>query len=146
MDRTIVLHQHHFLGWLARLGTMEPIQLFEMGDEVAAALGQTGVHDELAGDVIERAQHRDLLGLARRRHTQIRSDLCPGSGKIGMGQCLALVAIQQNNVSGFGLLLEQLQTQANPFDVRRDLAPLQRVPRTPPTILYGMARPSPLPV
>jgi hypothetical protein len=63
-----------------------------------------------------------------------------------MGQCLALVAIQQNNVSGFGLLLEQLQTQANPFDVRRDLAPLQRVPRTPPTILYGMARPSPLPV
>jgi hypothetical protein len=42
VDRTIVLDQHHLLGGLAGLGTIEPIQLLEMGDEVAAALGRAG--------------------------------------------------------------------------------------------------------
>ena len=31
-----------------------------MGDEITAALGRAGVDDEL--DVVERPQHRDLLG------------------------------------------------------------------------------------
>jgi hypothetical protein len=31
-----------------------------------------GMDDELARDVIERPQHRDLLGLPRRRHAQVR--------------------------------------------------------------------------
>jgi hypothetical protein len=41
-----------------------------------------------------------------------------------MGQRLALVAIEQNNIAGFGLLLAQLQTQADPFDLVGDLASL----------------------
>jgi hypothetical protein len=36
--------------------------------EIGAALGFVCVHDEPASGVIERSQHRDLLGLAGRRH------------------------------------------------------------------------------
>ena len=53
-----------------------------------------------------------------------------------MRQRLALVAIEQNNVAGFGLLLAHLQTQADPFDLVGDLASLQGVPRSPPTELF----------
>ena len=41
--RAIVLDQDHRLGGLAGLGTVEPVQLFKMGDEVTAALGRAGV-------------------------------------------------------------------------------------------------------
>ena len=68
--------------------------------------------DELARDVIERPQHRDLLGLPRRRHTQVRPRLRPGAGEIGMRQRLALIAVEKNNVARFGLLFAQLQAQA----------------------------------
>ena len=86
-----------------------------MGDEIAAALGRAGVDDELARDVIERPQHRDLLGLPRRRHPQVRPRLRPGAGEIGMRQRLALIAVEKNNVARFGLLFAQLQAQAHPF-------------------------------
>jgi hypothetical protein len=56
-----------------------------------------------------------------------------------MRQRLALVAIEQNNVARFGLLLAQLQTQADPFDLVGDLASLQGVPRSPPTELFFAA-------
>src|SRR5271166_3118613 len=136
MDRTIVLDQHHRLGRLTGLGTIKPVELLEMRDEVAAPLGRAGVDCELARDVIERAQHSDLLGLAGCRHTQVRPRLGPDAGEIGMRQRLALVAIEQNNVAGFGLLLAQLQTQADPFDLVGDLASLQGVPGSPPTELF----------
>src|SRR5580704_2067095 len=100
------------------------------------ALGRAGVDDELARDMIERPQHGDLPGLSRRRHTQVRARLRPGAGEIGMCQRLALVAIEKNNVAGFGLLFAQLQAQADPFDLAGDLASLQRVPRSPPTELF----------
>ena len=51
--------------------------------------------DELARDVTERPQHRDLLGLPRRRHTQVRPRLRPGAGEIGMRQRLALIALRE---------------------------------------------------
>jgi hypothetical protein len=35
-----------------------------MGDEIAAALGLAGAHDEFTDRVIERAQQRDLLCLS----------------------------------------------------------------------------------
>ena len=38
-----------------------------------------------------------------------------------MRQRLALVTIEQNNVAGPGLLLAQAPTQADPFDLGRDL-------------------------
>lgn len=46
-----------------------------------------------------------------------------------MRQCLALVAVKQNDVSGVGLLFEKVQTQTDPFDFAGELTPLQRVPR-----------------
>jgi len=107
-----------------------------MGDEVTAAFGRAGMDDELACDVIERAHHRDFLGLSRRWHTQVVPCLCPDAGEIGMGQRLALVAIQENNGAGFGLLFAQLQTQPDPLDLGANLASLQRVPWPPPAELF----------
>ena len=66
VDWAIILDEHDRLGGLSRCRTVEPIKLFEMGDEVATALGSAGMQDELAGPGIERAQHRDLLRLSWR--------------------------------------------------------------------------------
>src|SRR5829696_10057641 len=52
-----------------------------------------------------------------------------------MGQGLAFVAIQKNDVAGFGLLLA-MSGAANPVDLGGDLASLQCVPRSPPTELF----------
>ena len=112
------------------------IELLEMGHEVAAALGRTGMDDELARDVIERTQHRHLLGLSGRRHAQVGARLRPRPGKIGMRQRLALVAIEQHDIAGFGLTLAQLQAQADAVDLAGDLASLQRVPGPPPAELF----------
>ena len=65
--------------------------------------------DELAGDVIERAQHCHLLGLSWRRHAQVRAGLRPRPGEIGVRRRLALVAVKQNDVAGFGLTLADLR-------------------------------------
>ncbi len=53
-----------------------------------------------------------------------------------MRQCLALVAVEQNDVASVGLLFEKMQAQTDPLDVGGDLTPLQRVPGTPPTKLF----------
>ena len=116
--------------------TIKAIELLEMRHEVAAALGRAGMDDEFARDVIERAQHRHFLGLSGRRHAQIGAGLRPGAGEIGMRQRLALIAVKKNDVAGFGLLLAQLQTQADPIDLAGDLPPFQRVPGPPPTELF----------
>ena len=95
VDRTIVLDQHDRLGLSPGLRSQETVELLQMGDEIAAALGRAGMDDELARDVIERPQHRDLLGLPRRRHPQVRPRLRPGAGEIGMRQRLALIALRE---------------------------------------------------
>ena len=136
VDWAIVFDQHHRLGGLPRLWTTEPVQLFKMSDEVAAALGLARMHDELAGLVIERAQYRDLLRLPRRGNAQVRPRLRPGAGEVGMRQCLALVAVEQNDVASVGLLFEKMQAQADPLDFGGDLTSLQRVPGTSPTKLF----------
>lgn len=53
-----------------------------------------------------------------------------------MRQRLALVAVEQDDVAGLGLLLAQLQTQADARDLGGVLATLQRVPRAPPAIVF----------
>src|SRR5271154_4271510 len=92
--------------------------------------------DELARDVIERAQHRRFLGLSGRRHAQVRTRLRPRSREIGMRQCLALVAVEKNDVAGFGLTLAQLQAQADPIHLAGRLPSLQRVSGPPPSELF----------
>jgi hypothetical protein len=136
MDGTIVLDQHHRLGGLPGFGAIKRVELLEMRDKVAASLGRAGMDDELARDVIERAEHGDFLGLSRRRHTQVGSHLGPGTGEVGMRQRLALIAVEENNVAGFRLLFSQLQAQADTFDLSGDLAALQRVPWPPRTELF----------
>src|SRR5580704_16210457 len=136
VDRTIVLDQHDRFGLSPGLRSKETVELLQMGDEIAAALCRAGQDDELARDVIERPQHRDLLGLPRRRHTQVRPRLRPGAGEIGMRQRLALIAVEKNNVARFGLLFAQLQAQAHPFHLAFRLTSLQRVPGPPPAELF----------
>src|SRR5271157_4593183 len=136
VDRPIVLDKHDRLGGPAGFGAVEIVELLEMGHEVGAALGGSGMDGELARDVIERAQHRHLLGLPRRRDAQIRAGLRPGSREIGMRQRLAFVAVEKNDVAGFGLALAQLQAQANPIHLAGCLAPFQRVPGPPPAELF----------
>src|SRR5271167_2999195 len=45
VDRTIVFNQHDRLGLASGLRAVEMIDLLEMGDEVAAALGRAGMRD-----------------------------------------------------------------------------------------------------
>ena len=136
VNGSIVLDQHDRRDGSSRLGTEEPVQLFEMSDEIAAALGPGSMDDELTGLVVEGAEHRDFLGLPRRGNAQIGARLRPGAGQIRMRQRLAFIAEQQDDVVGLGLLFEQLQTKTDPFDLLRDLASFQRVPGTPPAELF----------
>ena len=53
-----------------------------------------------------------------------------------MGQRLALVAVEKNDVAGLGLLLAQLQAQAYAVHLAFRLTSLQRVPRPPPAELF----------
>jgi hypothetical protein len=69
VDRAVVLDQHDGREGLPGPGTVEPVELLEMGDEIAAALGPAGVDDEFADRMIERAQQRDLLCLSWSRDT-----------------------------------------------------------------------------
>ena len=91
VDRSIVLDQHDRLHGSSRLGAVETVELLQMSDEVAAALGRAGVHDQLARDMIERADHRHFFGLSRRRHAQIGAALGPRPRQIRVRQGLALV-------------------------------------------------------
>ena len=96
MDRAVVLNQDHRLGLPSGLGSEKTVELFQVRDEVAAALGRTGMHDETASGVIERANQRHFLGLAGRWNAQIGASFCPSARQIGVGQRFAFVAEQQN--------------------------------------------------
>ena len=67
VDRTIVLDQHDRLGLSSGLRSKETVELLQMCDEIAAALGRAGMDDELARDVIERPRIATFLA-------------CPGAG------------------------------------------------------------------
>ena len=101
-----------------------------MSTEVPAALAAAGLQDELARNGVIRTQNRDLLRLYGLRlygrvPPQVGACLRLAAGEIEMCQRLALVPIEQNDVAGFGLLLAQVQTQADPFDLGGNLPALQ---------------------
>src|SRR5208282_6477256 len=48
----------------SRLRTEQVVELLEVSDEVAAALGRARMHNQLARDMIERADYRHFLGLS----------------------------------------------------------------------------------
>ena len=136
MDRPIILDEHDGHCHAPGLGAKEAIELLQMRNEIGAALGPAGMHNEPACDVIERAHHGHFLGLTRRRHAQIGAAFGPRTRQIGMRQRLALVAIEENDIAGLGLGLAQLEPEPNALDLSRDLPPLQRVPWPPPPEVF----------
>ena len=66
-----------------------------------------------------------------------------GTRQIGMGQRLALVAVEQHAVTSLGLGVAQLKAQAHALDLGSDLPSLQRVPGPPPpgAVRTTVARP-----
>ena len=53
-----------------------------------------------------------------------------------MRQRLTFIALKQNDVAGFSLLLAPWQTQADPIDFAGNWLPIQLVPRSPLTELF----------
>ena len=127
MDRAVVENEDHGFLLAAWAGPVDRVEAAEGGDEVAAALGRAGIDDQLAGGEIEKADHRPLARLAGRLYPQIRSPLGPGASEIGVGESLRLVAEQQDDIAGFGLLPQQAKAQSGALDRVGILPPLQRV-------------------
>jgi hypothetical protein len=96
VDRTIVLDQHDRLGLSPRLRPIETVELVQMGDEIAAALGRAGMDDELARDVIERPQHRDLLGLPGAGTRKVRHGASANASKMKRAKHLAVFVADTN--------------------------------------------------
>jgi hypothetical protein len=88
--------------------------------------------DQFPRDGVEHTQHRRLFGLAGRGNAEVRAPRRPGMGEIGMGQSFGFIFIQQNDITGPGLLTPDLKTKTDTVDLSRVLAAFQRVPRAPP--------------
>src|SRR5271166_711246 len=136
MDRPVVLDQYDRFYCPSWLRTEQVVELLEVSDEVAAALGLARMHNQLARDMIERADYRHFLGLTRRRHAQVRAAQGPRPRQIGVRQGLALVAVEEDDVAGFGLGLAQLKAQPHALDLAGALAAFQRVPGPPPAEVF----------
>ena len=71
VDRPVVEHDDHRFDVMAGFGSGKGVELFQERDEIGAAFGARGRDDQLAGTVVERPHHRDLLGLPRGWHAQV---------------------------------------------------------------------------
>src|ERR1700675_322953 len=132
MNRPIVENKDDGLVRAARARPVDRVEAAEDGDKVAAALGGAGARDQLVSGAVESADHRPLLGLPRRLDPQIAAAFGPGTGEIGVGERFRLVAEQQGDIAGFGLLLQQMQAQAGAIDRVGVLPALQGVARPTP--------------
>lgn len=136
VDRAVVEHDDDRpdrQAWPRAIKAVEPPQ---QRNEIGAALGFAGVHDEPASGVVEHPDHCHLLGLAGRRHTQIGATLSPGSGQVRMRQRLALVGEQEHDIAGLRLRLAQRQPEADAIDGVGVLAALQSVSRPTPAEFF----------
>ena len=128
MDRAIVENKDDGLVRAARARPVDRVEAAEEGDKVAAALGGAGARDQLVSGAVESADHCPLAGLPRRLDPQIAAAFGPGAGEIGVGERFRLVAEQQGDIAGLGLLLQQMQAQAGALDRVGVLPALQGVP------------------
>src|SRR5271166_3156217 len=136
VDRPVVFDEHDGPDCSSWLGAVQMVELLQVSDEVAGPLGRAGVHDQLARDMIKRANHRHFFGLSRRRHAQVSAALGPRPRQIRVCQGLALIAIEENDVAGLGLGLAQLKAQPHALDLAGALAAFQRVPGPPPAEVF----------
>src|SRR5260370_40415344 len=83
---------------------------------------------QLVSGAVGSADHCPLAGLPRRLDPQIAAAFGPGAGEIGVGERFRLVAEQQGDIAGLGLLLQQMQAQAGALDRVGVLPALQGVP------------------
>src|ERR671913_583879 len=127
VDRTVVEDEHDGLKHHPERGAIAPIDLLQESDEVCAALGPAGAHDELAPGPVEHPEHRDFRALARGRNAQIGPFLRPDVRQVRMGQGFGLVPEQKHDVARLGLRFEQLSAQARPVHGVRVLAAFQGV-------------------
>src|SRR5215217_8199207 len=109
MDRTVVENQHGWLGRRARPGAVEAIDLLQQRDEVRAALGPAGVHDQFTSGPVEYAKHRDFGGLSGGWHSQVGPSPGPDVSEVGVCQSLRFIAEQQHDVARLGLRFSSLR-------------------------------------
>jgi hypothetical protein len=145
MDRAVVKNEDDGFTRAAGAWPIDRIEAAQEGDEVAAALGGAGADDQLVGGNIERPDHRSLLRLSRRLNAQVAVAFGPGPSEIGVGQSLRLVAEQQRDIAGFGLLVQQAKTQAGAVDGMASCRPLsvwrRRGPSAHGLVPRGQAKP-----
>ena len=106
MDWAIVENENDRLLGPVRAWPIESIEAAQQYHEVAAALGRAGVDDQPAAGKIENAEHRPLARAPRRLDLQILAPLGPDVSEIGVSKRLRLVAKQQCDIAGFGLLFQ----------------------------------------
>lgn len=116
------------------LGPIERIEPLQQGDEVAAALGWTAMHNQRTGSMVERADERQLARLARGRHPQIGPTTGPRMGQIRMGQSLGLVLRQQHDIARLSLLFQELEPEPGTIDRVRILSGEQAMSRSAPSV------------
>jgi hypothetical protein len=111
MDRAVVKNANNWLLGFTGARPLADIEAAQQRDAVAAALGGAGVDDHLAGGAIEDPEHRPLVRLPGRLNPQILAPLGPEVSEIGMGERFRLIAAQQRDVAGCGLLFQPVKAQ-----------------------------------
>ena len=109
MNGSIVEYQNDRLSRYSRLWPEVTANPLQQGDEICAAFGGGGFDDQLSGHGILNPEHGHLAGLTWSLDTQVRSLLGPSVSQIGMSQRLGFVLKQQDNVTGCGLLFQELE-------------------------------------
>jgi hypothetical protein len=133
VDRAVIEDEDDRLARNIAPWAQAPINLLKKRDEVSAALGSTGVDEEIATRPIEDAEHRYLRGLTRRGNAQISALLRPSMRQIGMRERLGFVLEQQHDIARLGLGFEKLSAQTAAVDGVSVLTAVQRVPGAAPT-------------
>ena len=118
------------------LGPIQAIEHLQECNEIGAALGSAGVHNEAAGGVIERSIMATFLACPGDGTRRSAPHSGPGSGKIRMRQGLALVSEEKHDIAGLRLRLSQCQPEAHAVDGVAVLAALQGVTRPAPAELF----------
>src|SRR3954469_24430967 len=127
MNGTVVQNEDDGLVGTARTGSVHCLQPSQKIDEIAAALGCAGAGDQPMSGKVEGAEHGSFLCLPRRFDAQITAAFRPGPSEIGMCERFRLIAEQQRDIAGFGLLLQQTKAQAGAVNGIAVLPALQRV-------------------